>query len=94
MITTSLKLSDDLKDRAVQAAQSQGVSTHAFMVDAIERAAAAAESRANFVIEAQFALEQMLNSGRGFEAADVHAYIKARVAGTKTSKPKEKNWRG
>ena len=46
MVTTSLKLSDELKQRAIAAAEKKGVSPHAFMVQAIERAATAAESRA------------------------------------------------
>jgi predicted transcriptional regulator len=45
MSTTSLKLPDELKQRAVSAAHLQGVSTHAFMVNAIEQAAAMAECR-------------------------------------------------
>jgi len=40
MSTTSLKLSDELKQRAVAAAEQKGVSPHAFMVQAIEQAAA------------------------------------------------------
>ena len=36
MATTSLKLPDDLKQRAAKAAHELGVSPHAFMVSAIE----------------------------------------------------------
>lgn len=93
MSTTSLKLSDELKQRAVAAAQKQGVSPHAFMVQAIEQAAASAERRAGFVAEAQAAREQMLRTGRGYDADEVHAYLKARIAGKKSAKPKAKSWR-
>lgn len=94
MSTTSLKLSDDLKQRAVSAAQSQGVSTHAFMVNAIEQAATAAECRASFIADAHVARQQMQDTGKGHDADEVHAYIQARIAGKKVTKPKARSWRG
>lgn len=92
MTTTSLKLSDELKRRAVAAAENNGVSPHAFMVHAIEQAATAAERRASFVSEAQAAREQMLNTGKGYAASEVHAYLRARIAGKKSAPPKAKPW--
>ena len=94
MSTTSMKLSDELKQRAIAAAEQKGVSPHAFMVQAIEQAATAAERRAGFVGEAQAAREQMLSSGIGYDASEVHAYLKARVAGDKAVRPKAKSWQG
>lgn len=93
MSTTSLKLPDELKQRAIAAAEKIGVSPHAFMVHAIEQAATAAEQRADFVAEALAAREQMLKTGKGYDAAEVHAYLKARVAGGKAAKPKAGSWR-
>ena len=94
MSTTSLKLSDELKRRAVAAAEMKGVSPHAFMVAAIEQAATASEQRAGFVGEARAAREQMLRTGKGYDAGEVHAYLKARIAGKKAVKPKAGSWRG
>lgn len=93
MATTSLKLPDELKHRAIAAAQQQGLSPHAFMLRAIEQAATAAEQRASFVGEAQAAREQMLSTGKGYDAGDVHSYLKARIAGKKPAKPKARSWR-
>jgi predicted transcriptional regulator len=93
MSTTSLKLSDELKQRAVAAALKKGMSTHAFMVQAIERAATVAESRASFMSEAQAAREKMLSAGRGFDTSEVHSYLKARIAGKNPAKPKAKSLR-
>ena len=93
MSTTSLKLSDELKQRAVAAAGKKGVSPHAFMVHAIEQAATAAEQRASFVSEAQTAREQMLSTGKGYDASAVHAYLKAHISGIKSAKPKARSWR-
>ena len=94
MSTTSLKLPDDLKQRALVAAEHQGVSPHAFMVEAIRVAATAAEARAQFIADAEAARRDALKSGQGFDAADVHAYIRARAAGKLVSRPKAKSWRG
>lgn len=93
MSTTSLKLSDCLKQPASSAADSCGVSTHSFMVSAIEQAVTAAEYRANFMVNAHAAREQMLSTGKGYDAEDVHAYIRARIAGEKLVKPRVKSWR-
>ncbi len=92
MATTSLKLSDELKQRAVAVAQKQGVSPHAFMVDAIEHAATAAERRAGFVEDAQTARDQMRKTGKGFDPDAVHAYLKARITDKKAPMPKAQSW--
>jgi hypothetical protein len=88
-----LKLSEDLKQRAAAAAQRQGVTPHAFMVEAIRLAAAAAEVRAQFVADAEAARKAMLKSGAGYDADDVHAYLRQRIAGNKSGRPKAKTWR-
>jgi predicted transcriptional regulator len=92
MSTTSLKLSEELKQRAVAAAEKKGVSPHAFMVQAIEQAATAAEQRAGFVSEALATREQMLSTGKGYDAREVHSYLKARISGNKSAKPKARSW--
>ena len=92
MTTTSLKLSDDLKKRAVNAAQELGVSPHAFMVSAIEQAAHSTEQRLRFIAEAKLAREEMLETGQGLDADEVHAYLQAKVAGKKVASPKKRSW--
>lgn len=92
MTTTSLKLPDDLKKRAAAAAQQLGISPHAFMVEAIERAARASEQRSRFIAEAKAARKQMIESGEGFPAEDVHRYLAAKVSGKKVAKPKARPW--
>jgi predicted transcriptional regulator len=93
MATTSLKLPDELKQRAIGAAQRQGMSPHAFMVHAIEQAATAAELRSSFFADALTARESMLKSGKGFEAGEVHRYLKAKIEGKRVAKPKAIAWR-
>ncbi len=93
MSTTSLKLPDELKQRAVLAAQKQGISPHAFMVGAIEQALKAAEDRNRFVAEAETSLKATRQSGKGYDADEVHTYLRDRVDGKMAAKPKAGSWR-
>ncbi len=93
MSTTSLKLPDELKERTSAAAQRLGITAHAFMISAIEQAALNAEARGKFIAEAEAARKSVLKSGKGYDADEVHAYLKKRLAGKKTSRPKAKPWR-
>lgn len=92
--TTSLKLPDDLKMRAAAAAQRLGITPHAFMVDAIRQAAAAAEERARWIAQAKASRKAMLKDGVGYDADDVHAYLRARAAAKPVPRPKATRWRG
>ncbi len=93
MSTTSLKLPDELKKRAADAAQRLGISPHAFMVSAIEQAATATEQRARLIADAKAARDEMAETGKGFDADDVHAYLKAKVSGKKVARPRARSWR-
>lgn len=84
---------EDVKERAVAAAKRRGVTTHAFMVEAIRSAASAAERRADFVAEAISARKDLMRTGKGFSAADVHEYLQRRARGKTTPRPKARNWR-
>lgn len=93
MATTSIKIPDELKQRAINVAQQQNISPHAFMLGAIEQTVMAAEQRAGFVAEALAAEQEMLESGLGFDADDVHTYLDARLAGENPGRPAPKPWR-
>jgi len=93
MPTTSLKLTESLKSRVASAAKANGTSPHAFMLDAVERMTSAAERRAAFVDEALEARNDMLLSGGGYPASDVHAYLEGRLRGEDVSRPKAVSWR-
>lgn len=93
MSTTSLKLSDELRQRATKAAQELGVSPHAFMVDAIRQAAEAVEQRSEFVAQALAARDEMRRDGSGHDAADVRTYLRRRIADGQAARPDAKAWR-
>lgn len=94
MSTTSLKLPEDVKQAAAAAARQQGITPHAFMINAIRTAATAAEMRASFVAEALAARAEAVESGRGYDAAEVHDYLRARVQAKPAPKPRARSWRG
>lgn len=93
MSTTSLKLPEDVKQLAAAAARQQGVTPHAFMVDAIRAAATNAQRRAQFVADAIASRKAAVKSGKGYVADEVHAYLRARAQGKSARKPKARSWR-
>ncbi|MCX7058811.1 MAG: ribbon-helix-helix domain-containing protein [Proteobacteria bacterium] len=91
--TTSLKLPETLKKRVATAAQRRGMTAHAFMIDAIEESAQAAEHRATFVAQAEKARKVALRTGKGYEPDAVHEYLRARLIGRQAARPKSVAWR-
>ena len=93
MTTTSLKLSDEIKQKVANCAHKQGLSPHAFMVQAIEQAVKATERQAKFLLDAKNAHADSLRTGQGYDAAEVHRYILARSKAATSSRPRVINWR-
>jgi hypothetical protein len=93
MPTTSLKLSPEIKSRAIEAARQQGLSLHAFMVAAVERATLSAEQRAALIGSAEEARAEMETTGKGYDAQEVHTYLRGRIAGKNPARPAPKPWR-
>lgn len=93
MSTTSLKVPIDVKQLAVAVARRQGITTHAFMVDAIRVMATAADKRAQFVDDAVASRNETQSSGKGYDAAEVKAYLFERTQGKTIARPKAKSWR-
>jgi predicted transcriptional regulator len=89
--TTSLKLPDEIKLQAANAAKDLGVTTHAFMVEAIKQASINAELRRSFLEDANNARNEVLQEGKVHDADKVFKHLKARIAGKK-SNLKATNW--
>ena len=92
MSTTSLKLSEELKQRAAAAAQELGITPHAFMVDAIRHAAGRVEQRARFVAEAQAARARLLEGEAAYDKDAVRDYLRQRADGKQPRKPASVSW--
>ena len=89
--TTSLKLTDEIKLQAANAAKDLGITTHAFMVEAIKQASINAELRRSFIEDANNARKEVLQEGKVHDADKVFKHLKARIAGKK-SNLKATNW--
>lgn len=91
-VATSLKLPDDLKARVDTAAEAAGKTSHAFMVEAIERETDRAERYQRFVQDALDAEREMDRSGVHYAAEDVFRYATARAQGKPARRPKPRPW--
>ena len=81
MATTSLKLPDALKERIAKIAESTGKTPHAFMVDAILEQAERVEEDHAFMAQALAAKKHYDETGIGYDADEVHAYLRAKIQG-------------
>lgn len=91
---TSLKVPPELKARVAAAAKASGLTSHAFMVAAIERETARAEKLAEFLDEARDADREFERAGQFYEPDEVFRFLEARVDGKPVRRPKPKTWRG
>lgn len=58
----------------------------------LERHAAFAEKRRAFVADALAAEKEVTRTGRAYPAGEAHRYLRARVTGRKTKRPKPARW--
>ena len=93
MPVTSLKLSAELKQRIQSLVEGTGRSAHAFMLEAIERAAQREELRRRFGAEAEEAETETERVGQAYDAAEVFEYLESRARGKQTQRPRPKAWR-
>ena len=83
--TTSLKLTQEIKLQAANAAKELGMTPHAFMVEAIKQASINAEIRKNFIQQANIAREGVTKNGKVYESDKVFEAMKVRIAGKKST---------
>jgi len=86
--STTLKLPENLKKRIAPLASSAGKTPHAWMVEALEMQAALAEKRKMFVAAALAAEKEVKKTGLVYDADDVFAYLKDKLAGKKPKRPR------
>lgn len=92
MVTTSLKLPDELKENIQRIAAQSRTSPHAFMLETLESEVKRRTLRASFLAEAQAAAADIDAGGPVYALEDVHVWVKAKIAartsGTKVKEPK------
>jgi len=87
MPTTTVRLPDDLKDRIARAAERAGITSHAFILDAIAERVDAEERRNEFHETAEDRYAQIVASGKTIPWSEMRAYLEDRVAGKKSTRP-------
>lgn len=85
--TTSLKLPDALMATIAKVAAFEGKTAHALMVDTLQSAMEDALVRQQFYADGESSFQDTLRTNAVFGAADVKAYVTARVAGGKPGRP-------
>lgn len=86
--TTTLKLTEELKERIAECAQASGMSPHAFMLGALEAQARLAEMRQAFIADAVASAAEVDAGGALYAMEDVQAYIAACTSGKAAKRPK------
>ncbi len=86
--TTSLKLPDALKVTIAKVAAFEGKTAHALMVDTLQEAMEDALARQQFYADGEASYQDAMHTNAVFSAANVKAYVIARVKGGKPGRPK------
>jgi predicted transcriptional regulator len=86
-VTTSLKLPDALKATITKVAAFEGKTAHALMVDTLQVAMDDALVRQQFYAAGESSFQDTLRTNAVFGAAEVKAYVSARVVGGKPGRP-------
>jgi len=87
MATVSVKISDNTKAKLQRQAKSQGLTSHALMVSAIESMVSQSEQQQSFVQQALKARQKLIQAGQALDGAALSQYLKAKARGKATSKP-------
>jgi predicted transcriptional regulator len=93
MATTSLKLSEELKERVAKLAEASGKSAHAFMVDAIDKEARRSEQYQDFLAEAESSWQVYQQDGMAYDADEANAYFRAKIQGIELPKPQLRKYK-
>jgi predicted transcriptional regulator len=86
--TTSIKLSETLKKHSATAAKELGMTTHAFMVDAIKRATEQQSMRHSFIKDAIESRKSTIKTGKVISLDDAFERLRSQIARKKTLKVK------
>lgn len=87
MTTTTIRLEDDLKARVAAAAEREGKTAHAFILDAIAQTVEQAELDAEFQRVAEGRWAKVLDTGKTVPWDDARAHLEARALGGPARKP-------
>jgi predicted transcriptional regulator len=92
-MTTTIRLEDELKARVAAAAEKQGKTAHAFMLDAIAQTVEQVELDDDFHRQADARWARVLATGKTVGWDEAKAYVQARARGERPARPAAKRAR-
>lgn len=87
MSTTTIRLSEELKERVAQAAERAGTTPHAFILDAIAEHVDEEDRRNDFHETAERRYAAIIATGKSIPWEEMRTYLEDRVAGKQTTRP-------
>ena len=94
MGTTTILLEDDLQARVAAAAEREGKTTHAFIVDAIARAVERPESGDELQRNADERWAELRQTGKSVAFDEARVYLQARAQGRRPARPSARKLTG
>jgi predicted transcriptional regulator len=87
MSTTTIRIEEQLKDRVTAAAEQQGKTAHAFILEAIAQKVEQVEVEAEAIQVAEGRWNKLVDTGRSVGWDDAKAYLEARAVGKRVRRP-------
>ena len=87
MPTTTIRITEELKDRVARAAKRVGTTPHAFILNAIIGSVDNEERRNDFYDTAKQRYAEIVSSGKTIPWEEMRIYLEDRVAKKKAAKP-------
>lgn len=84
---TTIRLEEDLQARMAAAAEREGRTAHAFMVEAIAHAVERSASGDKFMCNAEERLAVLQESSKSVAFEEARAYLEARARGLRPARP-------
>jgi predicted transcriptional regulator len=88
MSTTTVRLTKELKDKVVRAAERAGKTPHSFILEAIAEKAELEDRRAAFIETAEQRYARIVASGKAVTWSDMREYLERRISASRTVRPK------
>jgi predicted transcriptional regulator len=88
MSTTTIRLTQDLKERIARAAERAGTTAHGFILEAIAEKAEQEELRKEFQDSAERRYAEIVASGKTVPWNEMRRYLERRLTSKKLARPK------
>jgi predicted DNA-binding protein len=90
MSTTTIRLPEDLKVRVAAAAKRSGMTTHGFILEAIEKKTKQDDLRAEFDAVAEDRYTRIVATGKTVAWQEMRGYLEGHLAGKEVKRPQSR----